>query len=62
MNEKATSYVVHDISTTIVVIDNHMVVIQVHIGRNTIDDVLLDGGYGVNIIIILTIKSQVRIT
>jgi len=44
MNEKATSYVVPDISTTIVVIDNHMVVIQVHISRNTIDDVLLDEG------------------
>jgi hypothetical protein len=28
-----------------------MVVIQVQIGRNTIDDVLLDGEYGVNIII-----------
>jgi hypothetical protein len=39
-----------------------MVVIQVHIGRNTIDDVLLDGGSEVNIITILTIKSQVKIT
>jgi hypothetical protein len=62
MNEKATSYVVPNISTTTIGIDNHMVVIQVHIGRNTIDDVLLDGGYEVNIINVLTIKSQVRIT
>jgi hypothetical protein len=28
-----------------------MAVIQIHIGKNTIEDVLLDGGYGVNIII-----------
>jgi len=31
-------------------IDNHMIVIQVQIGKNTIEDVLLDGGSGVNII------------
>jgi len=28
-----------------------MVVIQVHVRRNNIDDVLLDGGLGINIII-----------
>jgi len=28
-----------------------MAVIQVYIGKNTIEDVLLDGGFGVNIII-----------
>jgi hypothetical protein len=27
-----------------------MVVIQVQIGKNTIEDVLLDGGFGINII------------
>jgi hypothetical protein len=27
-----------------------MVIIQVHIGKNTIKDVLLDGGFGINII------------
>jgi hypothetical protein len=27
-----------------------MAVIQIHIGKNTIEDVLLDGGPGVNII------------
>jgi hypothetical protein len=37
--------------TTTIVIENHMVVIQVQIGKNTIDDVLLDGGSRVNIII-----------
>jgi hypothetical protein len=31
---------------------NHqMVVIQVHAGKNFIDDVLIDGGFGVNIIL-----------
>jgi hypothetical protein len=30
--------------------DNDMVVIQVQIKKNTIEDVLLDGGFGVNII------------
>jgi hypothetical protein len=28
-----------------------MVVIQVQIGKNKIEDVLLDGGFGINIII-----------
>jgi hypothetical protein len=27
-----------------------MAIIQVQIGKNTMEDVLLDGGYGVNII------------
>jgi hypothetical protein len=44
LNIKTTTFVVHDINTTIVAIDNHMVVIQIQIGRNTIDDVLLDRG------------------
>ncbi len=34
----------------VVAIYNHMVVIQVQIGKNIIEDVLLDGGSGVNII------------
>jgi hypothetical protein len=34
-----------------VVIDNQMAVIQVQVGKNTIEDVLLYGGYGINIII-----------
>jgi hypothetical protein len=45
MNEKATTYVVLNIS--IIVIAK----IQVQIDKNTIDDVLLNGGSRVNIII-----------
>jgi hypothetical protein len=44
MNEKATTIVIPNISIVIVVINNHMAIIQIQIGRNTIDDVLLDGG------------------
>jgi phage terminase large subunit len=45
---RATTYkqvgsLVLELGITIVAIDNHMVVIQVHIGKNTIEDVLLDG-------------------
>jgi hypothetical protein len=29
------------------VIDHQMVVIQVHVGKNFIDDVLINGGFGV---------------
>jgi len=50
MNEKTTISIVLDISTTIIAINNHMALIQVHMGRNMIDDVVLDGGSGVNII------------
>jgi hypothetical protein len=32
-------------------IDHQMVVIQVQVGKNFIDDVLIDGGFGINIII-----------
>jgi hypothetical protein len=35
----------------VVAIDNHMVIIQLHIGKNIIEDVLLDGSSTVNIII-----------
>ncbi len=45
MNEKATTYVVSDISIIAVAI------IKIHIDKNTINDVLLDGGSRVNIII-----------
>jgi hypothetical protein len=43
-------YFLKKVGTTTVAIDNHMVVIQVQIGKNTIEDVLLGGGFGVNII------------
>ncbi len=49
VNEKATMYVIPDNGTTIVAIENHMVGIQVQIGKNTSDDVFLDGGSRVNI-------------
>ncbi len=39
------------VGKAIVAIYNHMVITQVQIGKNTIEDVLLDGGFGVNIII-----------
>jgi hypothetical protein len=39
-----------EVGTTTIAIDNHMEVIQVHSKKNAIEDVLLDGGYGVNII------------
>jgi hypothetical protein len=35
----------------LVSIDLHMVIILVHVGKNIVEDVLLDGGLGVNIII-----------
>jgi hypothetical protein len=34
----------------LVAIDLHMAVIQVHVGQNLVDDVLLDEGSGANII------------
>jgi hypothetical protein len=33
------------------VIDLHKAIISVHVGKNIMEDVLLDGGLGVNIII-----------
>jgi hypothetical protein len=46
MYEKANQFVIFNINTTRVIIDNHMAMIQVQIGRNTIDGVLVDGGFG----------------
>ncbi len=48
--DKQVSSSILEVGIIIVAIDNHMVVIQVQIGKNTIEDVLLDGGFGVNII------------
>jgi hypothetical protein len=50
MIKKIVPFVIPKVTTTIV-IDNHMVVIQIHIGKTIVKDVLLDGGFGVNIII-----------
>ncbi len=48
--EKQVSFLIPKVGTIIVIIDNHMVVIQVQIRKNTIEDMLLDGGFGINII------------
>jgi hypothetical protein len=45
-----TSSLVPKVEIVVIAIDTHMVVIQVHIGKNTIEDVWLDGGSRVNII------------
>jgi hypothetical protein len=44
MTNKTTPFVVLDISTTTITMNNHMAIIQIQIGRNIILDVLLDGG------------------
>jgi hypothetical protein len=49
--DKITNLVVLDIGRHIVVINNHMDVIDVQIGKNNIEDAFLDGGSWVNIII-----------
>jgi hypothetical protein len=48
--EKIVPFVVPKVTITSIIIDNHMVIIQVQIGKFYVEDVLLDGGYGVNII------------
>ncbi len=47
---KTISFEIPEVAKTTIAIDNHMAVIQVQIRKNIIKDVLLDGGYGVNII------------
>jgi hypothetical protein len=49
--DKITNLVVLNIGRQIVVINNHMDVIDVQIGKNTMEDAFLDGGSWVNIII-----------
>jgi len=49
--DKITNLVVLDIGRQIVVINNHMDVIDVQIGKNTIEDAFLDGGSWANNII-----------
>jgi hypothetical protein len=48
--EKQVGSLIPEVKKTVVTIDNHMEIIQVQIGKNTIKDVLLDGGFGVNIV------------
>ncbi len=47
--QKQVGSSVLEVGTTVVVIVNHMVVVQVQIGKNMIKDVLLDGGFKINI-------------
>ncbi len=47
---KQVGYLVPKIGTIVLTIDNHMVVIQIQIGKNIIEDVFMDEGSGVNII------------
>jgi hypothetical protein len=35
------------VGTIIVVINNHIAIIQIHIGKNRTEDVLLDGSFGI---------------
>ncbi len=48
--DKQISSLVPEVKTAIAAIDNHMAIIQVHTGNNMKEDVLLDGGSGINII------------
>ncbi len=48
--KKQVVFSVLEVRIAIIVIDNHMVIIQIQIGKNIIEHVLLDGGSGVNII------------
>ncbi len=40
-----------ELTITLIAIDHQMVVIQVQVGKNFIEDVLIDGGFGINLII-----------
>jgi hypothetical protein len=42
---KQISYSIPEVRTTAITIDNHMAIIQVWVGKNRIEDVLLDGGF-----------------
>ncbi len=39
-----------ELNTTTIEVNNQMVVIQVQVGKNIVEDVLIDGGASVNII------------
>jgi hypothetical protein len=46
MTNKTTPYVVLNINTTTITMNNHMAIIPVHIGRSIIDYVLWMEGHG----------------
>jgi hypothetical protein len=43
------SILVPTVNMDVVVVDPYMAIIQVQVGKNLVEDVLLDGGLGVNI-------------
>ncbi len=47
---KQVGFLIPEVGIAVVAIDNHMAVIHIQIAKNTIKDVLLDGGSGINII------------
>ncbi len=51
ITKKQVGFSIPKVGIVVVVINNHMVVIQIQIGKNIIKNVLLDGGSRVNIII-----------
>jgi hydroxylamine reductase (hybrid-cluster protein) len=48
--EKQVGSSITKVGTVVIALNNHMALIQIHIGKNAIEDVLLDGNYGINII------------
>jgi hypothetical protein len=50
LNLVSSKLVLLESVVALVAIDHQMVVIQVQVGKNFIEEVLLDGGFGVNII------------
>jgi hypothetical protein len=48
--DKQVSFSVPKVGTYAIAIDNHMLVMQVQIRKNIIEDVLLNGGFKVNVI------------
>jgi len=50
-NPIPSKLVVSELAFALITIDHQMVVIHVRVGKNFIEDVLLNGGYGVNIIV-----------
>ncbi len=49
--DKIVPFVIPKVAITSIVIDNRMAIIKVKIGKNIVKGVLLNGRYGVNIII-----------
>jgi hypothetical protein len=53
MSEPSVATVVEThskLDTITIEVDNHMAIIQIQVGKNIVEDVLIDGGTSVNII------------